>query len=234
LLSELEEKAKQGAANSAERLKRAKLTEQFLGEEQALPLYREIATADPQSAPARFDLGRILIDRNDADGLPLLEAALAIDDRLTLPACELAYLYMMRAGRGQEAEAYRMRLVNQRELEERAADERTAPRWRDRYDHHGLDPEQLSQLTASLQAYHEVRRVYLVRKRVSLLPHRPYYILLVKSVSSPANIGYSLAQLLADAVEFPGDAYVLQLTWKSYWLLWRCRRMPTALILSKR
>ncbi len=127
LLRDLEEKARHEALNSAERLKHAKLAEQFLGEEQAVSLYRESVAADPDNAQARFDLGRLLIDGNDAEGLPLLEAAMTIDDRFTMVGCELAFLYMMRAGRATEAEAYRRRLVDQRELEERAAEERAVP-----------------------------------------------------------------------------------------------------------
>src|SRR5262249_45618560 len=171
-LSELDEKAQQETLTPADRLRRARLTEQFLGEEAAAPLYRAIVAAYPRDAPARFDLGRVLIDRNDAEGLASLEAAMTIDDRLTVAGCELAYLYMMRVGRGPEAEAYRERLIGQRELEERAAEERTAPRLRDRFQEHGLSHEELGRLTKSLGAYHAVRRAYLVRKRVSILPHR--------------------------------------------------------------
>lgn len=233
LLTELEAKAAAETPTPDQRLKRAKLAEQFLGEEQAIPLYREIVAADSSAARARFDLGRILIDRNDAEGLPLLEAAMAADDRLTMAACELVYLYMMRAGRAQEAEAYRVRLIDQRALEERAAEQRIAPRWRDRFEEHGLGQEDLSRLVEQLRTYHAVRRAYLLRKRVSILPHRPYYVLLVRSTTSIRNLDYSLAQLLANAIEFPSDAYVLHLTWKTSWLLWRCRRLPTALVLSK-
>src|SRR5262249_14987382 len=159
--------------------------------------YREIIAAEPQNAAARFELGRMLIDRNDAEGLSLLEAAMTIDDRLTVAGCELAYLYMMRAGRAPEAEAYRLRLTEQRQLEERAPEQRTAPRLRDRFEEHGLGPPELARLTESLRSYHAVRRAYLVRKRVSILPHRPYYILLVRSTTALHKLDYSLAQLLA-------------------------------------
>ena len=158
---------------------------------------------------------------------------MTIDDRLTVGGCELAYLYMMRAGRGPEAEAYRLRLADQRQLEERAAEQRTAPRLRDRFEEHGLDQPELTRLSESLRVYHAVRRAYLVRKRVSILPHRPYYILLVKSTTALHKLDYSLAQLLASALEFPSDAFVVHLTWRKWWLLWRCRRLPNALILSK-
>jgi len=140
---------------------------------------------------------------------------------------------MMRTGRAPEAEAYRLRLVDQRELEERAAEERTTPRWRDRYEEHGLGQEELSGLVEILRTYHAVRRAYLVRKRVSILPHRPYYILLIKSTSPIGSLGYNLTELLASVLEFPSDAYIMHLTRKKYWLLWRCRRLPNALVMSK-
>jgi len=232
-LTELEAKAAAGTLTSDDRLERAKLTVRFLGEEQAIPLYREILATDPSGARARFELGHILVDRNDAEGLTLLEAAMAADDRLTMAGCELAYLYMMRAGRAQEAESYRLRLVDQRRLEERAAEQRTPPRWRDRFEEHDLGQEKLSRLVEKLRAYHAVRRVYLVRKRLSILPHRPYYVLLVRATTPLRSLDYSLAELLANSIEFPSDAYVMLLTWKKYWLLWRCKRLSTALILSK-
>jgi hypothetical protein len=150
-----------------------------------------------------------------------------------MAGCELAYLYLMRAGWAVEAEEYRLRLVRQQELEERAAEERTAPRHRDRYEVHGLTTDQLNPFVERLRAYHAVRRACLVRKRVSTLPHRPYFILAVKATTSASRMDYSLAQALATTLEFPGDAYVLQITWKTYWLWWRLRRVPTSLILSR-
>jgi len=235
LLNDLTGKVKYGTPTPQERLQRAELTEQFLGEDEALPLYHEIVADDPANAAAKFALGRILLTRNDAEGLPFLEAAMAIDDRLTMAGCELAYLYLMRIGRGPEAETYRLRLVRQQELEERAAEERTAPRQRDRYDKHGLSADEVKQFVDRLQANHAVRQAYLVRKRVSFLPHRPYYLLAVRSTTRADQMDYSLAQALASTLKFPGDAdaYVILITWRTHWLLWRLRRMPTALILSK-
>src|SRR5262249_50262021 len=154
--------------------------------------------------------------------LALLEAAMTIDDRLRVAGCELAYVYMTRAGLRAEAEVYRLRLADQRQLEERAAEQRSAPRLRDKFEEHGVGSEALARLTESLRAYHAVRRAYLVRQRVSILPHRPYYILLVSSTTAPRNMEYSLAQLLAGTLEFPGDAFVVHLTWKTWWLLWHC------------
>jgi len=232
-LTELDEKVRTGDPTAKERVNRARLTERFIGEDQALPLFREIVAADLNNAQAHFDLGRVLVGRNDAEGLNLLEAAMRIDDRLTMAAWFVISPYMMRAGRMAEAETYRLRLLDQQQLEERAAEERTPPRWRDRFDAHGLGEEELSRFVQNLQPYHALRRAYLVRKRVTLLPHRPFYILLVKATTSLHNLDYSLTQLLANAVEFPGDAYIIHLTWKQYWLLWRFRRLSSALILSK-
>jgi hypothetical protein len=233
LLNDLTGKVKYGTPTAKERLRRAELTEQFLGEDEALPLYREIAAADSANAAAAFALGRILVGRNDVEGLPHLETAMTIDDRLTMAGCELAYLYLMRAGQGPAAEEYRQRLVRQQDFEERAAEERMAPRRRDRYDAHGLTPEQLKPFVERLQAYHAVHRAWLVRKRVSVLPHRPYFLLAVKATTSAGGMDYNLAQALATTLEFPGDAYIVQITWKTCWLWWRLRRVPTSLILSR-
>ena len=232
-LSQLNEKAKSEKLAAKERLRRAALTERFSGEDESMPLYREIVGAEPTDARAQFELGRVLVGRNEAEGLSILEEAARLDDRFTMAACELAYLYMMRAGRAAEAEGYRSRLVNQRQLEQRAAEERTGPRWGDRFEEHGLGQEELARVVEALQAYHAVGRVYLLRKRVALLPHRPFYILLVKPTTSLRNLDYNLANLLASTVELPSEAFVIPLTWRTYWLLWYCRRFPTARILSR-
>lgn len=232
-LTDLDNKAAQGASTLQERLKRAALTEQFVGEAACVPLYRALVNDEPKSAAARYNLGRILIGNDDADGLKLLEEAMVIDDRFVAAGCELAYLHLMRTGQPEVGESYRERLATQQKLEQRAAEERIGPRLRDRFEPHGLSEAELAPLVERLRGYHALRRAYLVRKRVSLLPHRPFFILALISTHSPRNLSFSLARLVAESIELPSEGHVIHITWRKRWLLWRIRRFPSAMILRK-
>lgn len=233
LLNELDAKAAQDTLTAQERLKRATLTEQFLGEDHSVPLYRALANDEPKDAVARFNLGRILVGKDDSDGLRLLEEAMLLDDRCIASGCELAYLHLMRSGQPRAAEPYLQRMTQQLGVERRAAEERTGPRLRDRFEPHGLSEAELTPLVEKLRGYHALRRAYLVRKRVTILPHRPFFILALVSTDPPRNLPFSLAQLVAEAIELPSEAHVLHITWRKRWLLWWIRRFPSAKILHK-
>src|SRR5205823_5990089 len=86
-------------------LRRARLTETFRGSEEALTRFRELVGTE-NDAPARFAVGRLLVERDDDEGVRWLDEAMERDPEAVLPSCEIAYGYLRRHGRDAEAEGY--------------------------------------------------------------------------------------------------------------------------------
>ena len=61
------------------------------GADQALPIYR--SAAEQEHAAASLAAGRLLLDRMDATGIALLEAAMDRDDSLVPDACRILAEY---------------------------------------------------------------------------------------------------------------------------------------------
>jgi Zn-dependent protease with chaperone function len=74
-----------------ERFERASLVERLHGPDQALPFYQSAAAEG--HAAASLAAGRVLLDRMDATGIALVEAAMDRDDRLVPEACRILALY---------------------------------------------------------------------------------------------------------------------------------------------
>jgi hypothetical protein len=92
----------------------------------------------PQDAPARYAIGRILLERGDEDGLRWLDAAMERDQEVVLPACELAARFLNDRGREPDANTYveHARALSSREANPRRFIRRTrcAPLGRTRHD----------------------------------------------------------------------------------------------------
>lgn len=74
-----------------ERFERARLVETLHGSDEALPLYQSAAAEG--HAAASLAAGRVLLDRMDAAGVALVEAAMDRDERLVPEGCRILTLY---------------------------------------------------------------------------------------------------------------------------------------------
>ncbi|HEX8361280.1 MAG TPA: M48 family metallopeptidase [Longimicrobium sp.] len=107
-LAELEERRESLAPEEARG--RAFGTANLHGAKAALPLFRELAEAQPADVQVRFRFGQILLELDDEEGLRHLEAAMAEDTGLVHDGCAASYAFLHRAGRPRDAEAYWRRM----------------------------------------------------------------------------------------------------------------------------
>ena len=197
------------------------LTEEYgAGEDAALPLFRALYAQAPDQPVVSYALGLRLLQRDDDEGLALVEKATELDEDAELSGYEVLRDYCWRRGREEAAHAWHDRLLERHELLQRARAERDQITLKDTFDPHGLDQEQLAALRAQLRAMPGLRRVYLLRKRVALFPERPLFVL-----------GYSctrwwglyrrkkvdaIGQRLVDEIQLPGEVFVLSTDGDNY------------------
>lgn len=218
----------------------AGFTEELEGPDAALPLYRRAVEIDAAFAPGQFDLGRLLLDRDDPAGVPHLERAMQMDEEARQVVLER--LYAWHRGRKDEDAARRISVLLDAhdDVLKEAYAERNALSVNDRFVPHELDASGVESLRAQLVERPEIAQAFLVRKDVRRLPGRPLYLLVVvrrrrwwKPESSEA--GARLQQLLAQSLELPGECFVVCAEGSGRPFLGAVRRIPgSEILLSSR
>ena len=204
-------------------LRRAHLTEMFRGPDEALARYRELVDTE-NDAPARFAVGRLLLERGDDEGLRRLDEAIERDPEAVLPACQIAYGYLRDRDRDDEAERYRRRAEQQADVFEEAAGERSEVSVDDRLEPSNLPGDLLGKVRERVAWHDEVAAAYLVRKRTEHLDDtHPFYVLALvpKSTFRTAwkesdDDAEPLEERVARDVALPGELMVVKVDGKSH------------------
>jgi Zn-dependent protease with chaperone function len=244
-LEELNRKAAAGELLSDEEAwKRADWTEDFYGEDAALPLMHELLTRPDLKVRATFTIGRILILRDDAEGVTYLEKAVALEQRVTLPALGLLYDYYKRQGKEEKAKAVYTQGMRHADAEDDAEMERaSAGDRRSRYLPHVLTLDTVAQLRAVVAANPEIAEAYLVRKAVKHFPERPFFVLGVTLTNAWRRMNteedgrkaaYDVAERLGSEAKFKEETIVVCLnTAELKWLQKPMKDVPGSLIYSR-
>jgi Zn-dependent protease with chaperone function len=214
-LGELEAGRQRRPLSPDEAFSYADLSEDLHPERDAAVLFRAVVELHPEHKLARFSLARVLLTRDDASGVPLMEPFTG-DDSLDLRAASARHLAAFHARNDNSAEHERhVALVRQAmdaqiEREESLQGLRTS----DTFVPHDLPPEEVAKASADLALFPEVRRAYLVRKQ---LEHAdtPWYVVALDTKFGPlasAENKDSLASRVVEVLEFPGRITVFQLS----------------------
>lgn len=203
-------------------LRRAQLTEMFRGADEALARYRELVDTE-SDAPARYAVGRLLLEREDDEGLRWLDESMERDPEAVLPACQLAYVYLRDRDRDEEAERYRVRAEQQANVFEQAAGERSEVSIDDRLEPSGLPGDLLASLREKVAWHEDVAAAYLVRKRTDHLDDtHPFYVLAVVPKSGFRTAwresdedAEPLEERIAREISLPGEFMVAKVGKKS-------------------
>jgi Zn-dependent protease with chaperone function len=195
----------------------ASLANEFGSREDALARARAVLERQPEHGGARFTVGSLLLERGDDAGLEHLERAMAADATAVLPACNVAAAYLEERGRDAEGERYRERAQRQVELFYAAGEERETLTEEDELEPADLPHDVLESLCDSFARHPEVGRAYVVRKRVEHLGDEfPLYVVGVIPKNEWRHLWretdddkVSLAELLSDEIELPGDFHVV-------------------------
>ncbi|HEU5040854.1 MAG TPA: M48 family metalloprotease [Gemmatimonadales bacterium] len=146
----------------AERVEEGKLVERLEGSTAAEPLYRSAHLAG--SAAAGLELGRLLLDRGDEEGVAVVEAAMQADDTLVVAGCDLLIPFHLSRGRLHDAERCRTRASRHAMQRRLAAEERDAVTPVDRLVPHGLAERELAGVREGLSRRPEVSGAWLARR----------------------------------------------------------------------
>ena len=84
----------------------AALTEAFRGVAAAVPLHEQILIKNENHAPANFAIGRILLSREDFNGIPMIEHAMDLSSDLVPAGCALIQGFLWQHDGEDEAEAF--------------------------------------------------------------------------------------------------------------------------------
>lgn len=222
-LQELKGEAEKRPLKPEETLEYAVLIAELKGGDIAIPLFRKILDARPDDATANYILGQLLLERMDEAGVAHLENVMGSEPRSVPACCERIYWFLVKQGRGLEAEGYRERAVRHWKMLERAQEERKGVSASDRFLPHDLPPEALAKLRAQLSRFDEVGVACLVRKEVTEMAGRPFYVLGVERRAKwfevvRASKDSELETRLLKGVDLPGDLHLFILGRDNNWL----------------
>jgi Zn-dependent protease with chaperone function len=158
---------------------KATLSEELIGDGEALPLYRAMQARYPQSPQAAFAVGRMLCNRGDEACLEQMKIALA-NPQLALDACRFAYRFLEERKRMEEARWWEQRYDEQNRILEESRRERARLNPGETLEKAGLAPEFMTAIAKALKSNRNVRRAWIARKVLRHYPEYPAYAFVVE------------------------------------------------------
>jgi lipopolysaccharide biosynthesis regulator YciM len=158
-------------------------------EKQALHLWQNLLKRQPENVHANYHLGKILLEQADQAGVAPMEKAIAADYRYAVTGCELLLKFYQQLEQHDRASYYLQQYQQQRQLYKTAIKSRAEIKAEDQFLPHQLSDFMQRQLREHLELYPEIAKAYLVRKKPSVLPEQPLYVLVLvrRIVRSPRN-----------------------------------------------
>jgi Zn-dependent protease with chaperone function len=215
-LAELRTAVAGGDASLAQAQEAAFLDERVgAGPEAALGQLRALLRRHPDDAALSLAVGQRLVGRDDDAAIRHLEHAIALSDEAIAPAAELLRDLHARRGGTEDARRWGELLDARCAVLEAARVERDTLYLADALESHGLDADTIEALRADLAAIVDLKRAYLVRKRVAHLPEYPLYVLGFRVAPwlwfhRASDAEYVRIQIL-NRVELPGETFLLSL-----------------------
>ena len=170
-----------------------------------MPLYRAYAQHAPEDRDADFVIGRILLERDDSQGLAHLERAME-EFRHALPACELACDYFHRHGDRNQADLWRRRGERFIDVADRAQAEREALSAADTFLRSDLQEAEHQLLRDQLAAFDHVKHAWIARKQLKHLREHPLYVVSITPSGLLTNAD-KLIEELAQKVDTEAMTY---------------------------
>jgi Zn-dependent protease with chaperone function len=197
----LEELGEKETLSADELFEKAGLVAERQGNAAALPLVRQLLEIQPEHAEANYIFGGILLENDDESGFEYLDKAMRLDQRWKLAASEIAFDYLRRKGRHEEAKQYIETIENQQEIVQKAEKERSAVYPTDNFEPHRLADETLELITKKISYHEEIASAYLASKKVQYFPETPLHILFLTFKNNlPKGSGAVSAQDVVDTI----------------------------------
>ncbi len=178
-LDEIDSKSSE-ELTAEEMLEKAHLIATKEGVEAAFPLVELTFEKFPENASANYNLGGTLLAKNDDKGLELLGSAAKLDPSFKYRSDELAFDYLNRKGRINEAKNYARSIDEQQEIFELAKLERQHAYPSENFVAHEIPEEFTSIIPKKLSFFEEIISIYLVKKVTVHFQEIPFHVLFVE------------------------------------------------------
>lgn len=192
-----------------ERWDLAELTAEYLPEKDALPLYQQYAQYHPEDTDADLAIGRLLLERDDAQGIAYVEEAM-LQPKLQLAAAEAAWRFYVRHNNAEQSKRWLLHFEAASDTVLAAQKERAELQTNDVL----IDPslESITQLKplllATLAQHKKVKAIWLAQKHLEHFPNYPIYVVAVKLRGFIFNEEKLHNQLVAE-LQLPVDARLI-------------------------
>ena len=107
----LREQAAQALLSNKEAREYLLLIDKYIDARKALPLFKEIVKTNSMDSDVCYELGRLLLEADDASGVDALKIAMETDPSKTPESCQHLVSYMAKHGHVQEAQQYRRMIL---------------------------------------------------------------------------------------------------------------------------
>ncbi|WBO84447.1 M48 family metalloprotease [Hymenobacter yonginensis] len=201
----------------------ADLTEDHVGAAESLPLFQALIEDATWGTAARFSVGRILVNLDDAAGLAWLTEAMERDPTYVAPGLALQEAYHQRLGNREEVRQLGASQLRHADLLDEAMAERATITPADHLLAHELTETQLQALRGEIATpEYGIAQAWLVRKQVQHFANKPLYVLVVaplpeKKLTKTETIGHWVQDLAAKLV-MPGEGFVIGVGKEYRWL----------------
>jgi len=201
----------------------------------AIAQLRTLRESAPDYPLVCFNLGVMLLDRDDDAGMALIERTMELDENAIFESTKTLRDYCLRRGRETEAQAWHDRLVQRATVLQGAEKERNNVLTSDKFDRHAIPDTDLAPILAELRAIAGLRKAYFVRKQLKFLTHRPLFVVGFKAKrtmmfrSKPREA--EVLKAIQHDVHFPGETIIVCLEGENYWLDRKLRFMRGSRIL---
>jgi len=214
-LRALEEERQKRVLSADEAFAYADLHEDVFPDRDPLPLFRAAHELYPDHKPTQFSLARLLLRRDDPNGVPLMEPFVS-DEDLDFRAASAGHLaaFHRRNDNAAEFEKHRSVLQNAEAALERRAESLDSVLLTDEFVPHGLAEDAVQKLSSDFELFPEIRRAYLVKKRIPD-SELPWYVVVLdtkfKLLASDEDKA-TLPHRVLEVVEVEGRITVFQLS----------------------
>lgn len=190
----------------------ARFLEEYTPTEKYKEVMQEAYDKDNNHLAASFHLGRIKLTDGDESGIPLIEKSMAGGDQYISFGCRRIYTFLISQSREEEAKPYEERYYKQVELEEKQEYERNNIFISDRFEPHGLDEKDVTDLVSQLDKVEKLKYAYLVRKKMNF-SKEPLYVLGVRhrgrEMKNDNNGKHPLLSRLTETIQFSGELFIV-------------------------
>ena len=196
-----------------------------------------LLVARPDDPRALFFVGRVRVEANEAEGIPLLERSAALHPAAAPAVQALIFQYHLRQGQAEQADEARGRLTAAQDRIAAAAQERASLAEAPVLIPHGLPEEQLEPIRAAVGNIPGVRDVYLTRRVVVEMPEIPCYFVGVVPAGAwwkfrkPVK-GDQLRDAVIAATEWPESTYFVLGEGHHTRLVRRMKKVPGARLIG--